>query len=93
MVYEIINQILLPVQPKINTNRVRKKVSKHKQEQLLNDWKLNRVKESEEWKKDGVKKKLEQLHKNGIKVIGSKYVKYKVTRKIPLPILSHALFK
>ena len=73
---------LLTLQPKINTNRRKKKVSKYKKEKILNDWKLNRAKETEEWRKEEVLKKLEILHSQGKrrKIIGSKYVKHKVSR-------------
>ena len=66
------------VQPKIDTNRKRKKTSKHKQERILNEWQLNRVKGQEEWKKEEWKKKNDKP-KKGKKVKASKYKKYKVT--------------
>ena len=57
-------------------NRHRKKISKHKQEKILDDWLLNRVKGSEEWKSEEYKKRTRK--RRGKKVGGSKYTKNKV---------------
>ena len=57
-------------------NRHRKKISRHKQEKILDDWRLNQVMGSEEWKKEEWKKRTRK--RRGKKVGGSKYTKNKV---------------
>ena len=62
------------VQPKIDSKR--KKITKEDNMKKLDEWKFNRVKGQEPWKKEEWKKKYEKKKKK--KVLGSKYAKQKV---------------
>ena len=62
------------VQPKIDSKR--RKFTKKDKMQKLNEWKFERGKGQEPWKKEEWKKKYEK--KKEKKVLGSKYAKQKV---------------
>ena len=64
------------LKPKIDSNKRGLKFSKKIYKKLLNEWKLNRVKGQEDWKKEEWIKA--QGKKPEKKILGSKYVKYKV---------------
>ena len=65
------------VQPKIDSKR--RKFTKKDKMQKLNEWKFERGKGQEPWKKEEWKKKYEKK-----KVLGSKYAKQKVKIEISL---------